>query len=58
MLRAAIVAGFVLTVILFGVSFLLPPLYPRVDKSVLNLAFWGIQILAAVQPAKVVNNVF
>jgi Na+-driven multidrug efflux pump len=23
----------------------------------LNLAFWGIQILAAVQPAKVVNNV-
>ncbi len=56
-LRAAIVAGFIFTVILLGVSFLLPPLYPRVDKSVLNLAFWGILIVAAVQPAKVVNNV-
>jgi putative MATE family efflux protein len=56
-LHAAIVAGFILTVILFGVSFLLPPLYPRVGKSVLNLAFWGILIVAAVQPAKVVNNV-
>jgi putative MATE family efflux protein len=56
-LQAAIVAGLFFTAVLAGVSFLLPILYPRIDRPVLNLAFWGIIIVAAVQPAKVVNNV-
>jgi putative MATE family efflux protein len=56
-LHAAIVAGFCFAAALACVSFLLPILYPRVDKQVLNLAFWGTIIAAAVQPAKVLNNV-
>lgn len=56
-LRAAVVVGVFFTAALISVSFLLPVLYPRVDKQVLNLAFWGIIIVAAVQPAKVLNNV-
>ena len=53
----ALVAGLFFTAALTCVSFLLPVLYPRVDKAVLNLAFWGAIIVAVVQPAKVVNNV-
>jgi putative MATE family efflux protein len=56
-LYAAVVSGLVFTVALICVSFFLPVFYPRVDKQVLNLAFWGVIIMAAVQPAKVVNNV-
>jgi putative MATE family efflux protein len=53
----AIGVGLFFTVVLAGASFLLPVLYPRVDRQVLNLAFWGTIIVAAVQPAKTVNNV-
>ena len=56
-LYAAIVAGLLFTVALSCVSLLLPILYPRVNRPVLNLAFWGLMIAAAVQPAKVINNV-
>jgi putative MATE family efflux protein len=56
-LRAGIASGLVFTVALVGVSFLLPMLYPRIDTQVLNLGFWGIIIMAAVQPAKVINSV-
>jgi putative MATE family efflux protein len=56
-LYSGIVAGLLLAVTLSCVSFLLPILYPRVNRSVLNLAFWGIIIVAVVQPAKVLNNV-
>jgi Na+-driven multidrug efflux pump len=56
-LYAAVVAGMFFTAALTCVSFLFPVLYPRVDKQVLNLAFWGSIIVAAVQPAKVINNV-
>ena len=56
-LFAAVVAGLFFTAALAGVSFLLPVLYPRVDRQVLNLAFWGVIIAAAVQPAKAVNSV-
>jgi Na+-driven multidrug efflux pump len=56
-LYAAVVAGLLFAVALSCVSFLLPILYPRVNRPVLNLAFWGLIIAAAVQPAKVVNNV-
>jgi Na+-driven multidrug efflux pump len=54
---AGIAAGLVLTAALVCVSFLLPMLYPRVDKQVLTLGFWGTIIMAAVQPAKVINIV-
>lgn len=56
-LYLAIVVGLFFTAVLAGASFLLPVLYPRVDRQVLNLAFWGTIIVAAVQPAKTVNNV-
>jgi Na+-driven multidrug efflux pump len=56
-LFVAIVVGLFFTAVLAGASFLLPVLYPRVDRQVLNLAFWGIIIVAAVQPAKTINNV-
>ncbi|HTD17886.1 MAG TPA: MATE family efflux transporter [Chthoniobacterales bacterium] len=56
-LFTAVAAGLLITVALAGVSFLLPVLYPRVDRQVLNLAFWGVIIAAAVQPAKAVNSV-
>ena len=56
-LYAAVIAGLFFTAGLICVSFLLPVFYPRVDKQVLNLAFWGTIIVAAVQPAKVANNV-
>ncbi|MBV8214268.1 MAG: MATE family efflux transporter, partial [Verrucomicrobia bacterium] len=55
-LYAGSVAGLFFAVALTCVSFLLPVLYPRVDQQVLNLAFWGVIIVAAVQPAKVLNN--
>ncbi|MBV8100018.1 MAG: MATE family efflux transporter [Verrucomicrobia bacterium] len=56
-LHVALVAGLLFTALLAGVSFLLPVIYPRIDRQVLNLAFWGILIVAAVQPAKTVNSV-
>lgn len=56
-LYAAIVAGLIFTAVLISVSFALPALYPTIDKRVLSLAFWGIIIIAAVQPAKVINSV-
>jgi putative MATE family efflux protein len=56
-LYAAVVAGLFFTAALAGISFLLPILFPRVERQVLNLAFWGVIIVAAVQPAKAVNNV-
>jgi putative MATE family efflux protein len=55
-LYAGIVSGLLFAVALTCVSFLLPVLYPRVDQRVLHLAFWGVIIVAAVQPAKVLNN--
>ena len=56
-LRVALASGLIFTVALACMSFALPVLYPRVDKQVLNLAFWGVLIVAAVQPAKALNNV-
>ena len=60
-LYAGIAAGLVFTAALVCVSFLLPMLYPilypRVDKQVLTLGFWGTIVMAAVQPAKVINSV-
>ena len=56
-LRIAVAPGLFFTAALVGVSFFLPVLYPRIDKQVLNLAFWGVIIMAVVQPVKVINHV-
>jgi putative MATE family efflux protein len=56
-LKLGFLTGLVLMVLLIGTSFFLPFFYPRVEKNVLQVAFWGILIAACVQPAKVVNSV-
>jgi putative MATE family efflux protein len=56
-LRLGLMAGLLFSVLLCGASFLLPLVYPNVGKEVLHFAFWGIIIVACVQPAKVLNSV-
>jgi putative MATE family efflux protein len=56
-LKLGFLTGLGLMVLLIGTNFLLPFFYPRVEKNVLQVAFWGILIAACVQPAKVVNSV-
>jgi hypothetical protein len=46
-----LIAGLLLSVLLCGASFLLPFVFPNVGKDVLHFAFWGITIVACVQPA-------
>jgi Na+-driven multidrug efflux pump len=55
--RAGLIAGVVFTIALIGASVLLPIIYPKVSGDVLRLAFWGLIIMACMQPAKVVNSV-
>jgi putative MATE family efflux protein len=38
-------------------SFLLPTLYPKVGREVLQLAFGGVLLMALIQPAKIVSSV-
>ncbi len=57
-LRLGFLAGLLFTILLISTSFLLPVLYPRLGKEVLQVACWGIVIAACVQPAKVLNSVF
>jgi putative MATE family efflux protein len=56
-LRVGVLAGVLFTIVLVGASFLLPILYPKVAREVLQLAFWGLLIAASVQCAKVLNGV-
>jgi putative MATE family efflux protein len=56
-LRLGSVTGLLFTVLLSGASFLLPIIYPNVGKEVISFAFWGLLIVAFVQPAKVLNSV-
>jgi putative MATE family efflux protein len=56
-LRAGINAGLFFAVALISVSYLLPILYPRIDRDVLRMAAEGILITALVQWAKVVNSI-
>ncbi len=56
-LRAGVLAGIVFTIALIAASFLLPIIYPKVSGDVLSLTFWGLIIMACVQPAKVLNSV-
>jgi putative MATE family efflux protein len=56
-LHLGILAGLLFTALLSGASFLLPIMYPNVGKDVIAFAFWGLIIVAGVQPAKVLNSV-
>jgi putative MATE family efflux protein len=56
-LRLGLIAGLLFSVLLCGASFLLPFVYPNVGKDVLHFTFWGIIIVACVQPAKVLNSI-
>jgi putative MATE family efflux protein len=56
-LRLGLIAGLLFSVLLLGSSFLVPFIYPNVGKEVLHFTFWGIIIVACVQPAKVLNSI-
>jgi putative MATE family efflux protein len=56
-LHLGIFAGLLFTALLSGASFLLPIIYPNVGKDVITFAFWGLIIVASVQPAKVLNSI-
>jgi putative MATE family efflux protein len=56
-LRLGLIAGLLFSVLLCGASFLLPFVYPNVGKDVLHFTFWGIIIVACVQPPKVLNSI-
>jgi Na+-driven multidrug efflux pump len=51
-----LIAGLIFTAGLIVGGFLLPLIYPRVGRDVLQVAFWGAIIVALVQPAKVLNS--
>jgi putative MATE family efflux protein len=57
-IRIGTVAGLLFTIFLVATSFLLAFFYPHVGKEVLQVAFWGVLIAAAVQPVKVLNSIF
>ena len=50
-------AGVALGTLYVGSSFLLPAFYPKVGQDVLQLAFWGVLLMAVTQPAKVLSSV-
>ena len=56
-LRLGLIAGLLFSVLLIGSSFLVPFVYPNVGKEVLRFTFWGLIIVASVQPAKVLNSI-
>ena len=56
-LRLGSFAGLLFTALLAGTSFLVPVGYPNVGKEVTSFAFWGLWIVAILQPAKVLNSV-
>ncbi len=56
-LRLGIFAGLLFTPLIIGASFFLSVIYPHVGKEVLTIAFWGLFIVALVQPAKILNGV-
>jgi Na+-driven multidrug efflux pump len=56
-IRFGLLAAVVLGGLYAGSSVLLPVLYPKVGPDVLRLAFWGVLLMAATQPAKVLSSV-
>jgi len=56
-IRFGLLAGVALGTLYVGSSFLLPAFYPKVGQDVLQLAFWGVLLMAVTQPAKVLSSV-
>ncbi|MBV9490560.1 MAG: MATE family efflux transporter [Verrucomicrobia bacterium] len=56
-IRFGLIAAVVLGTLYGASGLLLPVLYPKVGQDVLHLAFWGILLMAATQPAKVLSSV-
>jgi MATE family, multidrug efflux pump len=56
-LRFGLVAAVLLGGCYAASSFLLPILYPKVGTDVLQLAFWGVLLMAITQPAKILSSV-
>jgi putative MATE family efflux protein len=55
--RIGLCAAVILGCCLAASSFLLPVLYPNVGANVLHLAFWGVLLMAVIQPAKTLSSV-
>jgi Na+-driven multidrug efflux pump len=56
-IRFGLLIAFALGSLFAGSSFLHPALYPKVGQGVLHLAFWGVLLMAVMQPAKVLSGV-
>ena len=56
-IRFGLITAVVLGVLYAASSTLLPVLYPKVGKDVLQLAFWGVILMATTQPVKVLSSV-
>jgi Na+-driven multidrug efflux pump len=57
-LRLGLAASIALGLLFASLSLLVRTLYPNVGDEVLQLVFWAIIILGAIQPAKVLNGIF
>jgi putative MATE family efflux protein len=55
-IRFSLIAAAVLGTLYAASGFLLPILYPKMDQNLLRQAFWGVLLMAAIQPAKVLSN--
>jgi len=56
-IRFGLIAAVMLGALYAASGFLLPALYPKVGQDVLNLAFFGVLLMAVTQPAKVLSSV-
>jgi hypothetical protein len=56
-IRLGLIAAVMLGALYAASRFLLPALYPKVGQDVLSLAFFGVLLMAATQPAKVLSSV-
>lgn len=56
-IRIGVYTALVSSVLVIGSAFLLPIFYPQIDRSVLNLSFYGIILVSFFLPAKVSNSV-
>jgi putative MATE family efflux protein len=57
LLRTGVLTGLVCGALYLGASLLLPTFYPRVEPEVIQIAFWGIVINAAIHLIKVRNMI-
>ena len=56
-IRFGLITAIVLGALYAASSTLLPVFYPKVGRDVLHLAFWGVILMAATQPVKVLSSV-